>query len=124
MLVLDATDKSLQIVLDADVGANALEVVVSYWSVDTANQWTPKSYESAPATLAATTILAAPTAGAEVARVVENVWIFNADTAATNDIVIQMLHGAVVTRVRRIDTLPINGTAVLKRDGSVAEETV
>lgn len=82
MIVLDATNKSL-VVTAGITGVN--EVVgwsstVTYWSIDSSNVWTPKSFETltqgnlSTGQLGTVVILPAPGAG-EVSRVVENIWI-------------------------------------------------
>ena len=72
MIVLDATNKSLIVELDATVNVTS---VVSYWSIDASNVWTPRNFEVAfsLAGPVGTTILPAP--GAGETRVVENIWL-------------------------------------------------
>jgi len=123
MIVLDAADKRLEIVLDAAKTTLDCHVVAAYWSIDASGQWTIAANEVKTNGTTPVSIVAGPTAGLETARVIENVYIYNDDTA-TKGAILQVNHGATIYIVRQWDALAQNATAVLKRDGSAAEEAV
>jgi hypothetical protein len=116
MIVLDSADKTLEIV----AAVTTIDVVVAYWSVDVAGKWTPASAE-VDSINGTVTILDGPILGAETARVVENIWIYNGDVA-TQDVLLQMDNDGTDYIIKSFDAIGIKATAVLKRDGSTAEE--
>lgn len=83
MIILDATNRSLEVVLAVAVAANQLPVVASYVDVTTTT-YTPGTTTTATNNTTGVTIVAAPGAGTQ--RQVKFISIHNADTA-----------GAVVT---------------------------
>lgn len=121
MIVLDST-KSLEII----ESGMAMEVVVAYCSIDSAGLWTPNSYEVSFSS-GTTVILAAP-GGAEVKRVIENVWIYTASAISGGGtyFALQLRTSGTARIFRRIDGSEQGYvsymTFVLKRDGSLVRE--
>lgn len=79
MLVLDATTKSLEIILGGAITTNQLPVVVSYGDI-TSTTFTLGEADSISNNTSTVTILAAP--GASTQRQVKYIGIYNADTVA------------------------------------------
>lgn len=130
MIVLDATNKSLE--LKADGGSNvSVTMVVTYWSVDSSNVWTPRSFESSviASNINATPhiMLAAPAAG--VTLVVENIWLhFTNQLASGHQLDLQVVTGAVARPVASIiqpaSGLTIQASTVFSmgRDGKFSRQ--
>lgn len=79
MIILDATNRSLEVVLAAAITTNQLPVVSSYVDVTTTT-YTPGSSTTATNSTTGVTIVAAP--GAATQRQIKFLSIHNADTAA------------------------------------------
>lgn len=94
MIVLDATNKTLQIKRLA-VSTQSFSSVVSYWSIDTSNVWTPGSFEAGTPPSGDTSIIILPAPAAGETRVVENAWIRMISTANSGDMEIFMDVGGV-----------------------------
>lgn len=112
MIVLDATNKSLTVDVPSSTGMTS---VVSYWSVDASNVWSPRSLEVTAPTNSITTILPAPAAG-EV-FVVENIWLNLRQIGPTFQIVFNT--GGTGRNIAEIDPagLVVGDTITLGRDG-------
>lgn len=119
MIVLDATNKSLTVDLPSSTGMTS---VVSYWSVDASNAWTPRSLEVTAAQNSVTTILPAPGAG-EV-FVVENIWLNLRQVGGDFQIVFDT--GGTGRNIAEIDAggLAIGDTITLGRDGLVTRQEI
>jgi len=114
MIVLDAMNKSLQIIN----GINNLVSVISYWSIDSSNVWTPHNFEKISASSASpSTVLAAPSTGET--RVVENVW-FHFPTALSSGQFVFLLDVATVQHIiaEFRPAVPQATTLSLSRDGA------
>jgi len=117
MIVLNTTDK-LQIKTSGST-ITSMTIVVSYWSVDTTNVWTPARFTGTlgPITGAPTTILAAP-GGSEVNRVVENIWINVLTGFSGGDLDILMdTSGTGRVIMHHTGTLPGDTVILLDRNG-------
>lgn len=79
MIVLDATTKSLEVVLAGAVTTNQLPIVASYVDVTT-TAYTPKANDTATNNTTAVTPVAAPAASTQ--RQVKLLTVYNADTVA------------------------------------------
>lgn len=115
MIVLDATNKVLEII----GSGTGLEVVVSYWSIDSSNVWTPHSFEVEVVQNVTTTILPAPSAGET--KVVENIWIL-VESSMTSVLKVTMKSGTVALDIAHISgsvqAVPPNTVLTLSRDGT------
>ena len=89
---LDATDKSLEIVLSGAVTTNQLDFVTSYADY-TGTDFTPGSNDGTSNDTTAVTIVSAP--AASTYRIVKNISVFNNDTAAA-DVTIQLNNNSTV----------------------------
>lgn len=120
MIVLNATNKSLQ--LRRTIVTNmAFSSVVSYWSIDTSNVWTPGSFEVGTPTGGATDIILLPAPGAGETRVVENVWIHAISTNIAGDMEIFMDSGGSRFNIG-ILTGVFNFVFTLGRDGAFTRQ--
>lgn len=105
MLILDATNKSLEIFLGGTVLTNQLPWTTSYVDITT-NTFNPYSTNGASNNTSVVTIMAAPAASTQ--RQLKEVSIFNADTQNTT-VTVQLNSGGTTRIICRIN-LSINET--------------
>jgi len=132
MIVLDSASKSLTVEAGSGTGGYpaATTAVVAYWSIDSAGLWTPHSYEVqvAPGGIPVTTTILSAPAGSEVARVVENVWIyFPTALVASQYLKVQFDTSGTKRGLAYIDfssttAFQANMVLVLKRDGLASRQ--
>ncbi len=111
MIVLNATDKTLQVLLGGSVTTNQLPIVATYVDVTTTT-YTPGASDTVSNNTTAVTVVAAP--GASTERQVKLLTVYNADTVAATVIVRYNNNGT--TRVMcRADLEP--GSTLVYMDG-------
>lgn len=125
MIVLDATNKSLK--MDVSGTNPGMTSVVTYWSIDSSNVWTPRSFEIAITASSGSSdvILPAPSAGET--KVVENVWINLLNSMPTGVMSVFVLVGSAKHNLFEINGATGVGagdqtTYTLARDGSFSRQ--
>lgn len=117
MIVLEGSGKSLLLSAKSASASTILQIVTSYWSIDTSDNWTIHSHEIelSGGTTGNALALAGPS-GSEVARVVENIYI-----ACNRDLT--QLELALFPGPKNIFfyllAIPLGSQFILKRDGSI-----
>ncbi len=101
-MILDATNKSLQVLLAGTVTANQLPCVASWADIST-SFFTPGAASTQTNNTSAVTVVAAP--GSSVQRQIKALNIYNADTAAVT-LTVQLLDNATVRILNKTTLQP------------------
>lgn len=109
MLVLDATDRTIKIILAGAVTTNQLQIVASYVDVAAPDVYEPGTAHLLTADAADVTAVIAPASGKS--RQIKYLGVYNADTAVAT-VTVKLDDSAVQRTLVKVAALPVGGALV------------